>query len=102
MRDVIEAEAALHAQPLVIRGPSRPSTRTIVLSLHVIGQLAADAAVRAHRRHLLVGRHEIGVLRRRERARRARLHAFAARDARRGAHRIVEIEHDLRMPPRNA
>ena len=37
-------------------------------------------------------------MRRRQRAGRAGLHAFAAGDAGRLAHRIVEVEHDLRMP----
>ena len=97
MLHVVEAVAALHAQPARVR-------RT-VLALHVedrvvldvIGELAADAAVRTHRIDLLVGDDLAGIARGHQRAGRARLHALAAGDARRVAHRIVEVEHDLRF-----
>ncbi len=97
MVDVVEAEAALHAQPLVIGRAVAALDADDRFVLDVIGDLAADAAVRADRRHGPVRNDEIGVVRRRERACRARLHAFAAGDARRGAHRVVEVEHDLRV-----
>ena len=79
---VVEAEAALHAQALVVGGPSRPSTRTILSSFDVVGELAADAAVRADRIDLLVGRPRVGRSRGRQRAGGAGLHAFAAGHAR--------------------
>ncbi len=96
VRDVIEAEASLHAQPVVIGGPVAPGDADDRVVLHVIGELAADAAVRAHRVHGAIGGDNVCVVRRRERAGRAGLHAFAAGDAGRRAHRIVEVEHDLR------
>ena len=97
VRDVVEAEAALHAQPLVIRRAVAALDADDLVVVHVIGELAADAAVRAHRMRPC-GRSARGTLPSPARARRwARLHAFAAGDARRRAHRVVEVEHDLRV-----
>ena len=95
--DVVEAEAALHAQPVVIGRAVASFDAHDLVVLDVIRELAADAAIRAQRRYGAVGRREIRFLRRRERAGGTRLHAFAARDARRLAHRIVQVEHDLRV-----
>ena len=89
MRDVVEAEAALDAQPLVVRRAVAALDVHDLVVVDVVGELAAHAAVRAHRRDLLVDRREVRVVRRRERAGRARLHAFAAGDTGRLAHRIV-------------
>jgi hypothetical protein len=47
--------------------------------------------------HLLVGLDQARLARRHQRAGRTGLHAFAAGDAGRLAHRIIEVEHDLRM-----
>ena len=80
--DVVEAEAALDAQPLVIGGAVAPFDVHDLVVLDVVRDLAADAAIRAHRRDLAVDRLQERVVRRRERAGRARLHAFAACDAR--------------------
>src|SRR6185312_16492173 len=71
--------------------------------LDLVGQLAADAAIRAHAVDGAVGRvgeDPVGVDlgRRHQCAGRAGLDAFAAGDAGRAAHRVVEIEHDLLVP----
>ena len=58
---------------------------------------AADAAVRAHRIDLAVDRLRAEHRLRHQRAGRAGLHALAAADAARCAHRIVEVEHDRRL-----
>ena len=98
MAHVVEAEAPLHAQPLVVGETVAALDADDRVVLDVVGELAADAAIRAHRRHLALDRHEIGVLRRRERAGGAGLHAFAAGHAGRLAHRVAQVEHDLRVP----
>ena len=97
MVHVVEAEAALHAQPVVIGRTVAPFDAHDLVVLDVIRELAADAAIRAQRRDGAVGRREIRFLRRSERAGGTRLHAFAARDARRLAHRVVQVEDDLRV-----
>ena len=66
----------------------------------VIGELAADAAIRAQAVDLAVGTAGARSARRRarrrhQRAGRAGLHAFAAGDAGAAAHRVVEVEDDL-------
>src|SRR6185369_13197406 len=96
---VVESEAALHAQALMVRGAVAAIHAHDRVVLHVVGELAADTTVRTHRIDLLVGDYLVGVFRGSERARRARLHAFAAGDARRFAHRVVEIEDDLGARP---
>ena len=95
--DVIEAEATLDAQPLVIRGTVAPFDMDDPVFLDVVRDLAADAAVRTHRGDFRVDRAQKRLVGRRERACRAGLHAFAAGNARRQAHRIVQVEHDLRV-----
>jgi hypothetical protein len=97
VRDVVEAEAPLDAQPLAVRRPVAPLDAHDGVVVHVVGDLATDAAVRAHRRHLAVHGRQVRVVRGRERAGRARLHALAARDARGLAHRVVQVEHDRRV-----
>ncbi len=93
MMHVVEAVAPLHAQAAVVRGTVATLHAQDPVVLDVIGELATHAAVRAHRVDGPVGFDEARAARRHERARRARLHAFAARDARRCAHGIVEIEY---------
>src|SRR5579872_676927 len=100
MVDVIEAEAALDAEPVVVGRPflALDGDNAVVADLE--GELAADAAIGADAFDLSVRRvGEDAVLvdeaRRHQRAGRAGLHALAAGDAGRGAHRVVEIEHDL-------
>ncbi len=98
--DVIEAEAALHAEPVGIRRAVLADDGDDLVVLDLVGELAADAAVRADRVHRAVGLAEIDVVlvdhrRGHQRAGRARLHAFTAGDAGRLAHRVVKVEHDL-------
>jgi hypothetical protein len=95
MAHVIEAEAPLHAQALVVRGAVAAVHAHDGVVLDVIGELAADAAVRADGVDLLVRDDLVRMLRGREGARRARLHAFAARNTGGFAHRVVEVEDDL-------
>ena len=85
-----------------LAGPSRPVDELDdLVVLHVVGQLAADAAERAHRIDGLVGLRLDALaaffarLAFHERAGRAGLHALAAGDAGGVAHRVVEVEHDL-------
>ncbi len=100
MMDVVEAEAALDAEPVVIGRAVAALGVDHLLVLDLIGDLAADAAERAQRIHLPVGIGDAGLVlvehhRRHQRAGRAGLHAFAAGHAGRFPHRIVEVEHDL-------
>ncbi len=98
--DIVEAEAALHAQPVLVgRAVAAGDVKQLVV-LDLVGELAADAAIGADAVHLAVGEFGAHVLvvdqrRRHQRAGRAGLHAFAAGDAGRVAHRVVEVEHDL-------
>ena len=100
MMDVVEAEAALDAEPVVIGRAVAALGVDDLLVLDLIGDLAADAAEGAQRIDLPVGIDDAGLVlvehhRRHQRAGRAGLHAFAAGDAGRFPHRIVEVEHDL-------
>ncbi len=101
--DVVEAEAALDAQPVVVGRPVLARDRDDVVVLDLVDQLAADAAIGADALDLAVG--SVGVdavlvdqARRHQGAGRTGLDAFAAGDAGRMAHRIVEVEHDLLVP----
>ena len=98
--DVVEAETALDAETLVVRRAVLAADIEQLVVLDVVGELAADAAIGAHRIDLAVGKAGADIVvveqrRRHQRAGRAGLHAFPAGDAGRGAHGIVEIEHDL-------
>ncbi len=98
--DVVEAEAALDAEAVVVGGAVAALGIDHLLVLDLIGDLAADAAERAQRVDLPVGIGDAGLVlvqhhRRHQRAGRAGLHAFAAGDAGGLAHRVVEVEHDL-------
>src|SRR3954452_14216356 len=108
MMHVVEAEAAFDAEPVLVRRPVAALDRNDAVVLDLIGELAPDAAVRADAVDLALRR-----VRDREHARlvdeallhqragRAGLHALAAGDAGRRAHRVVEIENDLfQVPPR--
>src|SRR5205085_3291373 len=97
---IIEAKAALDAEPVVVGGPVLPLDRDDVVVPDLVGQLAADAAIGTDALDLAVGLVAkdavlVDQARRHQGARRAGLHAFAAGDASRAAHRVVEIEHDL-------
>ncbi len=100
MVDIVEAESALDAEPVVIGRAVAPLGIDYLLVLDLIGYLATDAAERAQRVHLPVGIDRAGLAgvehrRGHQRARRAGLHALAAGDAGGFSHRIVEVEHDL-------
>ena len=99
---VVPAVAALHAQAPLRAGllaAVRERDR-VALAVHVVGERAADAAIRADRVH----RVELGARLDRdvvdglvhERARRTGGHALAAGHAGRLAHRVVQVERDQR------
>jgi hypothetical protein len=99
--DVVEPETAFHAQPVVVRRPVSAGCVHKLFVLDLVGDLAAHPAIGAEAVHLAVGpdhprlrRVEIGSGH--QGAGRAGLHALPARHARRGTHRVVEIEHHLR------
>src|SRR3974390_3471141 len=98
--DVVEAEAPLHAKPVLVGRAVAAGHVEEFIVLDMVSELAADAAIRADRVHLAVGEFSAHVVlvdqaRRHQRAGGAGLHAFAASDAGRGAHRVVEVEHNL-------
>src|SRR5208282_320365 len=106
---IVEAEAALDAEPrMVCRArPALGIKQLVVLDLEgdlaahpAIGADAVDLAVRFLGEALARVEHGRG----HERARGAGLHAFAAGNAGALAHRVVEVEDDLRMmaAPRHA
>ena len=75
--------------------------RALGAVLKLVGDLAADPAVGAHALHLVEREPAVhaGLVDQRrlhQRAGRTRLHTFAAGDAGAGAHRVVEVEDDLR------
>src|SRR5262249_21555336 len=100
MGHVVEAEAALDAEPiLVCRSVAAADVEQLVI-LDVVGELAPDAAVGAYAvdlaiRELRAHVRRVDQGRRHQRAGRAGLHALTADDAGGGAHRIVKVEHDL-------
>src|SRR3954469_12416602 len=108
MMHVVEAEAAFDAEPVLVRRPVAALDRNDAVVLDLIGELAADAAVGTDAVHLAFGgvRHveharlvDEALLH--QRAGRAGLHALAAGDAGRGAHRIGRGEEALlSTPPR--
>ena len=98
--DIVETEAALDAEPVFVgrTGAAGDGDQLVVLDL--IRELTADAAIGADAVDGAVGEFgaDVGHVdqrRRHQRAGRAGLHAFAAGDAGRIAHRVVEVEHDL-------
>src|SRR5207302_6035809 len=94
---VVEAVAALHAKAIVVRRAILAGDELDLLLGDVIGEQAADAAERTHAVHALLDLLHADAARRHQRAGRAGLHALAAGDAGRLAHRVVEVEHDLRV-----
>ena len=55
MAHIVEAEAALDAQPVLVRRPVAAADIKELVVLDVVGELAADAAIGAHAVHLAVG-----------------------------------------------
>ena len=92
---VVEAEAALHAEPRPVGGSVAALRAHDAVVLDVEGELAADAAIGAEAVHRAV-RPRRGVGGRQQGAGGARLHALAAGDARRVAHRVSHVEDDAR------
>ena len=92
---VVEAIAALHAQPVAVRRAAAPLHPEDPVVLYVVGEQAADPAVGADGIDGPVGLDLAHVPRRHEGAGGAGLHAFTAGDAGGVAHGIVEVEHDL-------
>ena len=94
---VVKAVTPLHAKPPVIGRAVAALHLDDGVVLDVVGQLATHPAVRADRINRLVRHHQPRFARGHQRAGGAGLHALAAGNAARGAHRIVKVEHDLRM-----
>ncbi len=100
--DVVEAEAALDAQPVLVGGSAAPIDVEDLVTLGMHRGLATDAAVGAERVDAPVFegnallRRLVEQRRLHQRTGRAHLHALAARHARRLPHALVEVEHDLR------
>src|SRR3712207_8556565 len=98
MGDVVEAEAALDAEPVLVRRPVAPLHRDDAVVLDLVRELAADAAVRTDAVDLALGRVR-GVEHARlvdeallhQRPGRAGLDALAAGDAGGAAHLVVEV-----------
>ena len=101
MVDVVEPEAALDAEAVLVCRAVETVDELDLLVFDLERHLASHPAERADRGHLAVDVLAVAVLGVVEhggfhqRAGRAGLDAFAAGDAGRGAHRIVEIEDDL-------
>src|ERR1700716_276239 len=98
--DIVEAEPALDAQAVLVGRAVLAAHVSELVVLDVVGELAADAAIGADAVDRAVGLAGIDVFLvhhggRHQRPGRAGLHAFAAGDAGRDTHRIVEVEHDL-------
>src|ERR1700738_2846415 len=89
---IVEAKAALHAQPVLIGGAVSAADIKELVVLDMIAELAPDAAIGANAVHLAIrkGGPHIGFVdkaRGPQRAGRARLYAFAAGAAGRSTHR---------------
>jgi hypothetical protein len=93
--DVVEAVATLDAEPSLVGRPVATVDADDVVVLHAVGQLAADAAVRADRVDALVRFDQADAARRHQGAGRAGAHALAAGHAGARPHRIAEVEDDL-------
>ena len=102
--DIVEPKPALHAQAVLVRGSIAAGDVEQLIVADAIGELTADAAIRTDAVDGAVLIADAFVLlvddaRGHQRAGRASLHAFAACHARRTAHRVVEVEHDLFREP---
>src|SRR6266550_9119525 len=98
--NVIEAEAALDTEPVLIGRPVLAGDIEQLVVFDVIGELTANAAIRTHAvdRPVGFGGKDIALVDQRrwhQRTGRTGLHAFATGDTSRSAHRIVKIEHDF-------
>ena len=104
-RGVVPPVPALDAEPALRSGllPSVGVGDRAALPVHVVGQRAAHAAVRADGVYRVeFGARPDGDVANRlvgQRTGRAGGHAFAARDAGRGAHRVAQVERDVGLVP---
>ena len=100
MAHVVKAETTLDAEPVAVGRPVASLYRDDGVVLELVGDLAADAAVRADAVHLVadirpavaVGVDERGL---HQCTRGAGLHALAAGDAGARPHGVVDVEHHL-------
>ena len=98
---VVEAEAALDAQPVLVGRPVAAGDVGDLLVTDMVGELAADAAERADavdlaiRRAVALAGRPVDDAQGEERPGRAGLDALAAGDAGAGAHGVALIEHDV-------
>src|SRR5262249_12012749 len=97
---IVEAEAALHAQPVLVGRTVLAADVEKLVVLDVISELTTHAAIRTHAVHFAIGIFRADILvvdqcGRHERAGRAGLYAFAAGNTRGLTHRIIEIENDF-------
>src|SRR6266850_5805785 len=93
MMGVVEAVASLHAKAVVVRRAILAGDELDLLLGDVIGEQAADAAEWADAVDFFLYWFQTHLARGHQRAGRAGLHAFAAGNAGRLAHRVVEVEH---------
>src|SRR5437764_10773614 len=98
--NVVEAEAALDTEPVLIGRSVLAGDIEKLVIFNVVGELAADAAIRTHAvdRPIGFGGKDIALVDQRrwhQRAGGTGLHAFTTGDASRSAHRIVKIENDF-------
>ena len=104
VRDVVEAEAPLDAEALLVRRPVAAIDGRDPFALDAVRDLTPDPAVRAYALDLPqveppVHPRLVHERRLHERPRRTRLHALAAGDAGALPHRVVEVEDDARPVP---
>ncbi len=92
---IVETIAALDAEAAVVGRAVLAGDLDDVIVLDVIGQLAADTAIRADRIDGFVRNDQRRVLCRGQCAGGAGLHAFATGDAGGVAHRVAHVEHDF-------
>ena len=102
MGHVVEAEAALDAEPVQVGRPGPALDGGDFAGADPVGHLAADAAIGADAVHLVqvIGQADAPIIEQggfHEGAGGARLHAFAAGHAGAHPHGVVEIKDDLRF-----
>src|SRR5437868_10484206 len=98
--NVVETEAALDTEPVLIGRSVLARDVEKLVVFDVIGELAADAAIRTNAVDRPIGfsGKDIALVDQRrwhQRAGGTGLHAFATGDASRSAHRIVKIKYDF-------
>src|SRR5262249_1593974 len=97
MLDVVKAIPALDTQAARVFRPILSVHKKDLVVLDVVRKLASHTTVRTDRLHFFIGFNHAHSAGRHERAGWTRLHAFTASDTCGIAHRIVQVENDLRM-----